>query len=651
MTAPGPAAVPTPPAVAQIDAERLAAALRSANVPTLVPVLFQLTGDERWLGAPYAPTAGRGMDDNTRGGLDEDIQAEIRSATLVAVLQWAAGRAAAVPAPRGGRLVELASVAVGEHVPPEFEPMVADMLGLEADPDDQPIPGAERFDVVVIGAGVSGMTAAIRLRATGASVTVLEKNADVGGTWLENAYPGAGVDTPSYLYSLSFFDHDWSTHFGKRDEVQSYLREVADHFALRDLIRFGVEVEAADWDDATQRWTIVTSAGDRLEANAVVSAVGQLNRPKIPDLSGLEDFHGRIFHSAQWPADLDVTGKRVAIVGTGASAMQIVPAIVDKVQHLTVFQRSPQWIAPNDDYFRAVGDDVHHLMATVPFYREWYRVRLAWTFNDKVHPSLQVDPDWPEPTRSVNAINDGHRRFFTRYLLDQLEGRPDLQEQALPDYPPFGKRMLLDNGWFAALRQPQVELVTSAVAALEPGGVRAGSGEFSEADIVVLCTGFEARRFLYPMHIRGRSGRTLEEQWGPEDATAYLGITVPDFPNLFLLLGPNTALGHGGSIITITEFQVDYVVSLVRQMLEHGVGSLECPAPLAVQYNERVDRAHASMLWTHPGMSNWYRNSAGRVVSTLPWRIVDYRAMTRDPELATFLTRPAVSERARSGVL
>ncbi len=643
MTAPGPASP-------SMDAERLAAALSSANIPTLVPVLFQLTGDERWLEAPYAPTAGRGMDDNTSGGLAEGLQAQIRAATLDAVLRSAAGRAAAVPAPRGDRLIQLASVAVGEPVPPEFEPMIADILGQEEHLDTSPVTDADRFDVVVIGAGVSGMTAAIRLRDTGARVTVLEKNADVGGTWLENAYPGAGVDTPSYLYSLSFFHHDWSTHFGKRDEVQSYLQEVADRFRLRDLIRFSTEVETADWDDEAQRWTIETTAGERFRANAIVSAVGQLNRPRIPDLPGLEDFRGRVFHSARWPADLDVTGQRVVVVGTGASAMQIVPAIVDRVGQLTVFQRSPQWIAPNDDYFRPVGDDVHLLMALVPYYREWYRVRLAWTFNDKVHPSLQIDPDWPEPTRSVNAVNDGHRRFFTRYLIEQLAGRPDLQAQALPDYPPFGKRMLLDNGWFAALRRPQVALVGSAVAAVEPTGVRAASGEFTEADIIVLCTGFQARRFLYPMHIRGRSGRTLEEQWGPEDATAHLGITVPDFPNLFLLLGPNTALGHGGSIITITEFQVDYVVSLVRQMLAQDIGSLECPAPLAAEYNERVDRAHASMLWTHPGMSNWYRNSAGRVVSTLPWRIVDYRAMTRDPDVSTFLTRPSVAEREGSGV-
>jgi len=633
-----------PESPAGIDASGLARALEAANIPTLIPVLFQLTGDKRWLRAPYAPLPGRGMDDNTSGGLAQDVQREIRAATFQAVMDWASGRPVAVPAPRGAALTELMSVCMGEPITAEFEPMMADMLGFAPARPDQRVPGAERFDVVVIGAGVSGMAAALHLRAIGITVTVLEKNGDVGGTWLENAYPGAGVDTPSYLYSLSFAEHKWSTHFGKRDEVQAYLRDVADNYDLRRLIRFRTEVATADWDDDAQLWTLMTVAGDRFVANAVISAVGQLNRPKVPDLPGLDDFQGKMFHSAEWPADLNVTGQRVAVVGTGASAMQIVPAIAGRVKQLTVFQRSPQWIAPNSDYFRPVGEHVHALMATVPFYRQWYRVRLAWTFNDKVHPSLQVDPDWPEATRSVNAVNDGHRRFFTRYLQEQLAGRPDLELAALPDYPPFGKRMLLDNGWFAALKQPNVDLVTSSVAALQANGVRAASGSLVEVDIVVLCTGFEARRFLYPMDVRGRSGRTLEQQWGPEDATAFLGMTVPDFPNLFVLLGPNSALGHGGSVITISEFQVDYIVSLIRQMLERGIGSLECPAELAAHYTRRVDEAHAKMIWTHRGMTNWYRNAAGRVVSVLPWRIVDYREMTMDPSVDDFMIRPTQTE-------
>lgn len=634
-------------AAAPVDAGRLAVALEAANIPTLVAVLYQLTGDRRWITAPYAPARGRGMDDNATGGLPRAVQDDIRRATLLAVLAWAEGTLPAVPAPRGGHLVELLSVCMGEAVPAEYEPMMADMLGFTTPRDaaasaEDAVPAgvSSRFDVVIIGAGVSGMTAAIKLRAAGVSVTVLEKSDEVGGTWWENRYPGAGVDTPSYLYSLSFFERDWSAHFGKRDEVQAYLQALADEYDLRPLIRFNTEVAAADWDGDVQRWNLTTTGGDHFGAHAIVSAVGQLNRPKIPAISGLDSFTGPLFHSAQWPADVNLTGRRVAIVGTGASAMQIVPAIVDRVAELTIYQRSPQWIAPNADYFTPVGEDVHLLMATVPFYRRWYRARLAWTFNDKVHPALQVDPDWPDATRSINATNDSHRRFFTRYLTEQLADRLDLQQAALPDYPPFGKRMLLDNGWFAAIRQPNVQLITEPVVEVTPDAVRDAVGALRGADIIVLCTGFQATRFLHPMRIRGRSGRTLEEHWGPEDATAYLGITVPDFPNLFLLLGPNTALGHGGSAITVSEMQTDYIVELINEIRAGGVGTVEVRPEIAADYTARVDKAHAGMIWTHPGMTNWYRNGAGRVVSTLPWRIVDYRTMTATPALADYLIRP-----------
>ena len=629
---------------ADLDGARLEQALRAAHVPTLVAVLHQLTGERRWLAAPYAPERGRGMEVGLSGGLTEVAQQEVREAAHHAVLAWAAGAPVAVPAPRGPALVELLGVAMGEPVPEEYEPLMADVLGFP-DPSAPPatevrVPGAERLRAIIIGAGVSGMTAAIRLRETGVRVTVLEKNYEVGGTWLENRYPGAGVDTPSYLYSLSFHERDWSTHFGKRDEVAEYLSSVADSYDVRSMVRFGTEVDAAGWDEHTRTWTVTTTTGEQIVGEVLVSAVGLLNRPKEPDLPGRDTYRGRVFHSARWPEDLDVTGLAVAVVGTGASAMQVVPAIADQVAHLTVLQRSPQWIAPNDDYFAPISDDVHLVMNVVPFYRRWYRVRLGWTFNDKVHPSLQIDPEWTDPTRSVNATNDGHRRFFTRYLQEQLAGRPDLVTASLPHYPPFGKRMLLDNGWFAALRRDNVELVTEQVVAFTPDGVRDGAGVEHPADVVVLCTGFEARSFLTPMTIRGRSTVPLAQQWGPEDANAHLGITVPDFPNLFLLLGPGTALGHGGSTITISELQVDYVVAMVRTVIEHDLAAVECRASVAEHYARRFDDAHARMIWTHPGMSNWYRNTAGRVVTTLPWRIVDYRAMVHEPDLDDFVATP-----------
>ncbi|MEV1292855.1 NAD(P)/FAD-dependent oxidoreductase [Pseudonocardia sp. NPDC049635] len=617
----------------------LADALEHANLPSLVPVLYQLTGDRRWLAEPFRPTRSRGMDDNDSGGFSPEVAAQIRTAVVSAVAAYEAGRPPAVPAPTGPALTELLELANGEEVPEEYAEMVAQDMGFETHTPRVPPPND--MTVLVIGAGVSGLLSAIKLAEAGIEHLVLEKNDDVGGGWLENVYPGAGVDTPSYLYSYSFVDHDWSTHFGKRDEVEDYLRHVADTYDLRKVIRFGTEVESATYDDATARWTVRTTRGENFTADAVISATGALNRPKMPALPGLHDFEGDLFHTATWPEEIDLSGKRVVVVGAGASAMQVVPAIAGQVEHLTVMQRSPQWIAPNDVYFSPVDDAVHLLMRRVPFYRRWYRTRLAWNFNDRVHPTLQIDPGWEHQERSVNAANDGHRRVFTRYLLEQLEGRPDLIEKCLPDYPPFGKRMLLDNGWYQTLRRPNVELVTEAVAEITATGLRGADGTRVDADVIIMATGFHTHRYLWPMEIRGRGGRTLTEVWGAEDAHAYLGITVPGFPNLFITCGPGTALGHGGSFITIAECQVHYILDLLTTMIEQRLRSVEVRADVARAYRERHDAAHDRMLWTHPGMTNWYRNGAGRVVSVMPWRIVDYWRMTRTADLADFRTEPA----------
>jgi 4-hydroxyacetophenone monooxygenase len=626
--------VPFAPERAPIDRAALTAALEQANLPSLVAVLYQLTGDRRWLADPYRPTRSRGMEDNDPGGFPPEVRAEIRAAAADAVCAWADGAPVAVPSPTGEGLAEIMSLAVGEAVPLEYAEMTAEDMGFAPVEVRRAPPGALR--AIVIGAGVSGMLAAIRLAEAGIEHVVLEKNADVGGTWLENAYPGAGVDTPSHLYSYSFAPRDWTTHFGKRDEVWEYLRAVADRHDLRERIRFGTEVVAASWADG--RWTVRTAAGEELTADVVITATGQLNRPKIPPIPGLDRFRGPLFHTAEWPADLDLTGKRVVVIGTGASAMQVVPAVAGQVAHLTVFQRSPQWIAPNEVYFSPVAEGARYLIEHVPYYRLWYRTRLAWNTNDRVHPGLQKDPAWEHPDRSVNALNDGYRRVFTRYLEAELAGRPDLVAKALPDYPPFGKRMLLDNGWFAALRRENVTLLTEAVTEVTGTGVRGADGAEVEADVVVLATGFHTHRVLWPIEVRGRSGRRIDEVWGPEDAHAHLGITVPHFPNLFLTCGPGTVLGHGGSYITIAECQVRYIVDLLVAMAERGIGTVEVRPEVEADYVRRHDEAHEAMIWTHPGMRNWYRNAAGRVVSALPWRIVDYWRMTREPDLREYRT-------------
>lgn len=634
-----------------VGAERLRAAVTAANLPTLLMVLYQLTGDRRWLRAPYRPSRIKGMGEHNLGGFDDQVQREIREAAVDAVLAWYDGVPAAAPAPTGDLLVEMMSTSVGEPVPPEYEPMMAREMGFVTPAPRKPRTDREEhdFSVIVIGAGISGLIAARALRQAGISYTMLEKNHQVGGTWLENRYPGCGVDTPSYFYSFSFFPRQWSTHFGKRDEVLSYVQEMAAEHDLLKSIRFGMEVLAASYDEPERGWLVRARDQHGREhtyrANAVISAVGQLNRPQLPDIAGMDRFRGELFHSARWPEDLDLRGKRVTVVGSGASAMQIVPAIADDVAELTVLQRSPQWAAPNENYFAPVGSDVHWLMENVPYYHEWYRFRLAWTFGDKVHQSLQVDPEWPHKQRSVNATNDGHRSFFTRYIERQMAGREDLLDKVLPTYPPFGKRMLLDNGWFATLRRPHVELLNDRVAEVTETGFRTADGHERETDVLVFATGFQAKRPLHPMDLHGRSGRSIRQLWGDDDAHAYLGIVTPDFPNLFILYGPNTNLGHGGSYIWISECQVRYVADLLCQMIERRIAAVECRPDVNEEYNRRVDEAHASMIWTHPGMDTWYRNERGRVVTNMPWRIVDYFGMTEQADLSDFLVEPARHDR------
>jgi 4-hydroxyacetophenone monooxygenase len=304
-----------------------------------------------------------------------------------------------------------------------------------------------------------------------------------------------------------------------------------------------------------------------------------------------------------------------------------------------VFQRSPQWAAPNDVYFAPIADAASLLMEHVPFYRRWYRTRLSWNTGDRVHASLQKDPAWEHGDRSVNAVNDGHRRVFTRYVEHELAGREDLVAKALPHYPPFGKRMLLDNGWFRTLRRDHVELITDPILNVEAEGIRTRSGRLVEADVLVLATGFDVVHFLSSVNVQGIDGQLLNTVWEGDNGRAYLGLTVPGFPNMFCLYGPNAAPGHGGSYITSAEYQLHYVIDLLSKMREAGATSVDVKASVYDEYNARVDDAHNKMIWTHPGVTTYYRNARGRVVYANPWRILDFWEMTRSARLEDYTLR------------
>ena len=620
-------------------------AIDVANIPTLLMVLVQLTGELHWQEEPYLPKRQPGLGDNDTGGLEPRHQQEVREAALEAILAWRNGRPIALPEPDYDLIVRMLSVSMAESVPTEYGQFTAAQLGQVKFLDHQPISSPPDFNVIVIGAGVSGLCAAINLQMLGINFQVIERNSTVGGVWWENSYPGAGVDTPNHLYSYSFAPYDWQKYFCLRDELHGYLEHVCDSFEVRDTIRFETTVERIEYQNQKQNWLVTLCLPDgsqeQTEANVVISAAGIFNPPVSPDIDGLEDWEGEQWHTARWPETADLQDKKVAIIGNGASCMQIGPEIQDEVESLTIFQKSVHWAAPFEQFRKEVPDPLRFLLREVPLYRNWYRVRLGWTFNDRIHSALHKDPDWEHPERSLNAQNDAHRAYFTNHVISELgDHASELLDRVLPTYPPFGKRMLMDNGWYRMLRNPKVQLVDERISNVDANSLTTEDGSEYEADVLVLATGFDVLNFITTYEAQGRSGTSLMSQWEQDNAQAYLGTVVPNFPNFFTLYGPNLQPGHGGSLIFVVEMQVRYIMDVIQKMLDQNLGAVEIRQDIHDRYNEDVDQAHTQMVWTHPGMESYYRNERGRIVVNSPWRNVDFYAMTREADLSEYLTEP-----------
>jgi 4-hydroxyacetophenone monooxygenase len=628
------------------DDAAIAAALESASIPTLLASLVHLTGDPRWLRGPVRPKPA--VMGEVQGFLSDDEKASVRRQALEVLAAYRDGGCKLPPPPSAETVLETLGFVVGEPVPAEYVPMMLEEMELDGeDPRgfhwDRPVSEATKrgFHVVVIGAGMSGILAAIRLEEAGLPYTVIEKNPAVGGTWFENRYPGCRVDVANHFYCYSFApNHEWPEYFARRKDLFAYFDRCVDEFGLRPRIRFETEVVAAHWDEGAARWQVRVRAKDgreeTLTAGAVISAVGQLNRPKLPEIPGRDTFAGPSLHSAAWQESLDLRGKRVAVIGTGASAFQLVPELAKVAGRLLVFQRQAPWMAPNPAYHAFVSDGKKWLLKHVPYYARWYRFLLFWPGSDGLLPSFKIDPSWPHPERSVNARNEEQRRGFTEYIRSQVSD-PELLAKVIPDYPPFGKRMLQDNGsWLAALQRENVELVTTRIREIARDAIVCEDGTRHAVDAIVYATGFHANKFLWPMEISGRGGRTLAEVWG-DDPRAYLGISVPGFPNLFCLYGPGTNLAHAGSIIFHSECQVRYAMGCLKALLETGHAAMDCRPEVNDAFAARLESELASLVLSHPAMTSWYKNAKGRVITTSPWRLVDYWRWTREPDLGDYL--------------
>jgi 4-hydroxyacetophenone monooxygenase len=620
-------------------------ALPHADLRVLLMVLYHFTGDEKWLSAPYLPKRDVALIADINAGFDVTRQNEIRQAARHILSK---GGTPAIGDPGDKLMLRMMSVCLNERIPPEYAPMMREEIGFIsrfAKWQDSDQAGRKlkrrRLKVGIVGAGASGIILASNLRKLGVDHVVFESSSEVGGTWRDHQYPGCSVDTPNHAYSFSFGTrYPWSRYFAPREQIHDYMLRIADESGIRENIRFETAVTRATWDAARNVWRLelTTSQGvEEIEVDVFVSAIGQLSQPHRLSIKGEETFTGSLFHPKHWPAGLDITGKRVAVIGTGATAMQIVPAIAPVVDRLTVYQRTAQWARPIPKYHDPINEEQLWLLKDVPFYAEWFRLTMLWRYGDGLLPTLRKDPNWPHPTRSVNSVNERHRVEMVKYIEAQLKDRPDLLAKSVPAYPPYGKRILLDAGWYGAIKRPNVELVTERVDHIDGDALVTTDGLRREADVVVVSTGYDVNSMTSRLNVTGRTGRTLAEMWGQDNPFAYLGCTVPEFPNMFIIYGPNTGLAHGGSAIFMNECAARYVAGFLTRMVEDNIETVEVKPDVADDYTKRVDSRHDELVWTSPGLASYYRNSRGRVTSANPWRLVDYWTMTHDCDLENYL--------------
>lgn len=483
----------------------------------------------------------------------------------------------------------------------------------------------ERVRVLVVGAGFAGLGAAIKLEEAGQSdFLVLDKGATVGGTWRDNTYPGAACDVPSQLYSFSFAPNpEWSRSFSPQPEIQAYLEDVARRSGVLDRFRFGVTVQDAAWDEDDLVWRVVTSAGS-VTADVVISGSGGLSEPKLPDIEGIDDFSGEIFHSARWNHDYDLTGKRVAVIGTGASAIQIVPEIAERVAHLDVYQRTAPWVIPRNDreYSKIERFGFRH----VPLFQKAYRTAIYWG-RELYVPAFTIQPKLAAPARAAALAN------IRKGISD-----PALRKAVTPHFQIGCKRILISNTYYPALDRDDVELVTDRIARITPTGIVTADGTEREIDCLIVATGFHTTDQPIAHHVKGRDGRTLADVWAEHGMTSYKGTTTVGFPNLFQVVGANTGLGHS-SMVFIIESQIAYILSALEQMDARGIATVEPRQEVQDAWNRDLQRRMGRTVWSTGGCASWYLDEHGRNTTLWPRTTFAFRNALRTFDLDKYVAR------------
>lgn len=501
-------------------------------------------------------------------------------------------------------------------------------------------PSRERldaFNVIVIGSGLGGLNAAIQLRRAGIPFTVIEKNPDVGGTWFENRYPGCRVDTQSRSYTnLYGVDYSYPYPYCPASENERYFHWIADTFQLRDDILFDTEVHSVVWDETTGEWTVSVDGPDgarQLRARAVITAVGFLNRPKLPDIEGMDDFRGLAFHSARWPADLEVKGTRFAVIGTGASGYQLIPELALDAEHVVILQRTPQWLSPTPGYRTPYPPQVNWLDRNLPFYSNFMRFRAAVSIRF-LSDFSEIDPNFDDPD-ACSAGNKVMRDNCLAFLERKLGDRPDLVQKMTPPHPYLSARPLSVDSEYSVLdvlQSDNVTLVTDGIRRITETGIETVNGEHFDVDVIVYATGFHATDYLFPMTIVGRDGVTIEQTWAEDGARAFVGCMVPGFPNLWMVYGPNTNGGlHPASF---HEVVARYALECIQHLIVDDRRAIEITDDAYWRYNHLLDERNARKVWSDPRAHNYYWTEFGRSAVMCPFYPWEIWHFLRHPDLA-----------------
>lgn len=610
--------------------EGLETYITEADLPALILTCAHVSGDPKaWLRDEWRPTNEFGV---LVSRLDDATTEEIRAGAIALLKGKFTEEASAPDYPTVDFATKAAYWLMGPENASDAESVVPlaceELVFGGIDPrrpkwNKNSIAPDRDFHVVIVGAGESGLLTSHRLAQAGVSFTVFEKNEEVGGTWYENRYPGCRVDCNSFFYSFACARAEWTDFYGHATDVGLYLKETSEQWGIRSNIRFNHEVTQCHWDEAGQKWHVTAMGPDgpvTVLADVVVSAVGQLNRPMMPNLEGIDTYGGRSFHTARWDHSVDCTGRKIGIIGTGATSLQVVPQVAKVAEKVTVFARTTPWLLPTELLHKTVPEGMTWLLRNVPSYAMWYRFSLAVPGAIGMLDGVIVDPSYPPTEKAVSALNDKVRATITAWMEEQIQDRPDLRDILIPSTSPVGgKRIVRDNGtWARTLKRDNVKIEKSPIQRVTEKGILTADGMEHELDVLVYATGFHASKFLMPMEIAGRRG-TLEQFWDG-DARAYLGMTIPEFPNFFIFYGPNTnQVVHGGSAFLWSEFSLNYLMSALEKMLREGISSVDVKKNVYDDYCNRVDDANVLRAWGFSKVNSWYKNAKGRVTQNWPF--------------------------------